>query len=202
LVTRVIFPDYCGLECARPKRPLLEAFMAFATPLARRSKARSPQSAEKQVTVTIMAVHGSKLPALDAIKMDAPLRLDVAAALAFPDGSMTASGLRRESARGRLVIERIAGKDYTTLRDIGRMRELCRVESLGHTSGCSPPTADVTATSSRQYGASKMVDTDIAQATALRIANRLITQHSKTPLPLTLATGRTRRGKATVVPIK
>ncbi|MCW2229340.1 hypothetical protein [Bradyrhizobium elkanii] len=41
-----------------------------------------------------------------------PLRLSVAAAVAFPDGSMTASGLRRENARGRLIIERIAGKDY------------------------------------------------------------------------------------------
>jgi len=56
-----------------------------------------------------------------------PLRLSTAAVLAFPDGSMTASGLRRESARGRLVIERIAGKDYTTLANIERMRELCRV---------------------------------------------------------------------------
>src|ERR1700730_8943939 len=58
-----------------------------------------------------------------------PLRLSVAAALAFPDGSMTASGLRREGARGRLVIERIAGKDYTTVANIERMRELCRVEA-------------------------------------------------------------------------
>jgi hypothetical protein len=32
-------------------------------------------------------------------------------------GSMTASGLRREAARGRLQIERIAGKDFTTLDD-------------------------------------------------------------------------------------
>jgi hypothetical protein len=40
--------------------------------------------------------------------------------LAFPDGSMSASGLRREAARGRLVIERIAGKDYTTLANIER----------------------------------------------------------------------------------
>ena len=58
-----------------------------------------------------------------------PLRLKVAATLAFPDGSMTASGLRREGVRGRLVIERIAGKDYTTLANIERMRELCRVEA-------------------------------------------------------------------------
>jgi hypothetical protein len=41
---------------------------------------------------------------------------------------MTAAGLRREAKRGRLVIERIAGKDYTTLNHIRRMRELCRVK--------------------------------------------------------------------------
>lgn len=58
---------------------------------------------------------------------DAPLRLSVAAKLAFPDGSMTASGLRREAARGRLRIERVANKDFVTLAEIKRMRELCRV---------------------------------------------------------------------------
>ena len=46
---------------------------------------------------------------------DTPLRLDVAAKLAFPDGSVTAGSLRREARAGRLVIERIAGKDFTTL---------------------------------------------------------------------------------------
>ena len=66
-------------------------------------------------------------PSPDLIGPNTPLRLNIAAALAFPDGSMTASGLRRESARGRLVVERIAGKDYTTLAAIERMRELCRV---------------------------------------------------------------------------
>src|ERR1039458_4241869 len=67
------------------------------------------------------------LPLRETITCDTPLRLGVAAALAFPDGTMTASGLRREAARGRLVIERIAGKDYTTSANIERMRELCRV---------------------------------------------------------------------------
>jgi hypothetical protein len=60
---------------------------------------------------------------------DAPLRLSIAAKLAFPDGSMTASGLRREAARGRLRIERIANKDFVTLAEIKRMRELCRVQA-------------------------------------------------------------------------
>lgn len=45
------------------------------------------------------------LPPLDTIKLDTPLRLSVAAAVAFPDGSMTASGPRRASAcmRPRLL---------------------------------------------------------------------------------------------------
>src|ERR1700727_276813 len=71
----------------------------------------------------------SKIPLRDEVGPATPLRLNVAAVLAFPDGSMTASGLRREALRGRLVIERIAGKDYTTLNNIERMRELCRVEA-------------------------------------------------------------------------
>lgn len=58
---------------------------------------------------------------------NAPLRLQDAIATAFPLGGMTVSGLRREAARGRLAIERIAGKDFTTLQAIDEMRELCRV---------------------------------------------------------------------------
>ena len=69
------------------------------------------------------------LPTLPVFDLDAPLRLSKAAAIAFPDGSMTKSGLRREAARGRLVIQRIAGKDYTTLRAIGDMVKLCTVEA-------------------------------------------------------------------------
>lgn len=69
-----------------------------------------------------------RIPAREDVTNLMPLRLNVAAALAFPDGSMGASGLRREAARGRLVIERIAGKDYTTLQAIEDMRQLCRVQ--------------------------------------------------------------------------
>lgn len=61
------------------------------------------------------------------IALTDPLPLAIAAALAFPAGNMTASSLRRESRRGRLRIERIAGKDHTTLAAIAEMRERCRV---------------------------------------------------------------------------
>src|SRR6266699_2842510 len=70
----------------------------------------------------------ASMPPPEKITPETPLRLEIAAVIAFPDGSMTASGLRREGARGRLVIERIAGKDFTTLANIERMRRLCRVD--------------------------------------------------------------------------
>jgi hypothetical protein len=40
---------------------------------------------------------------LQDVPLDAPLRLGIAARLAYPDGSMTASGLRKEAGRGRLA---------------------------------------------------------------------------------------------------
>jgi hypothetical protein len=64
---------------------------------------------------------------LAAVTTDTPLRLDVAAKLAYPFGGMTASGLLTEARRGRLVMERVAGKYYTTLANIKRMRELCEL---------------------------------------------------------------------------
>src|ERR1017187_371966 len=87
----------------------------------------------------VVVIVQTTLPSWDEVKPDTPLRLSVAAAVAFPDGTMTASGLRKEGARGRLVIERIAGKDYTTLANIDRMRELCRVEAKGHACGSDQP---------------------------------------------------------------
>jgi hypothetical protein len=75
------------------------------------------------------------LPPRDQIADDTPLRLDMIAALEYPDGSMTASGLRREAARGRLVIERTAGKDYTTRAAIREMRRLCQISVKAQGSG-------------------------------------------------------------------
>src|SRR5215470_7637558 len=55
---------------------------------------------------------------------DTPLRLEDAVRRAFPAGAITVSGLRKEAGRGRLEIEVIAGKQFTTLRAIGRWRAL------------------------------------------------------------------------------
>jgi hypothetical protein len=68
------------------------------------------------------------LPDPAAVRPDTPLLLDVAAALAFPDRSMTGSWLRREIARGRLEGWKAGGKIYTTLAAIEAMWERCRLE--------------------------------------------------------------------------
>jgi hypothetical protein len=47
-----------------------------------------------------LAMRRCEVPSRDEVKPDTPLRLNVATAMAFPDGSITASGLRREGARG------------------------------------------------------------------------------------------------------
>lgn len=49
-----------------------------------------------------------------------PLRVDIAAQIAFPGGSMEAVGPRKERDAGRLETEPIAGKEYVTLAAITR----------------------------------------------------------------------------------
>jgi hypothetical protein len=53
----------------------------------------------------------------------------------LPNGAGSSDKVRREAARGRLRIERIANKDFVTLAEIKRMRELCRVQAKEH--GCT-----------------------------------------------------------------
>jgi hypothetical protein len=108
------------------------------------------------------------VPPRTMIDPDTPLRLRVAAAIAFPDGSMTASGLRREGVRGRLVIERIAGKDYTTLGSIERMRAACRVEARAFDYGSDPRGARGGPLSRTPSGSSSMA-AGISPRDALRI---------------------------------
>src|SRR6266699_2008663 len=73
------------------------------------------------------------------ITPNTPLRLADAVKMAFPVGGMTVAGLRRERDRNRLIIEKIAGKEFTTLAHIERMRELCREEARGPDFSLSPP---------------------------------------------------------------
>ncbi len=56
-----------------------------------------------------------------------PLRLEIAARLAFPDRSMTISGLRNEIRKGNLQASMLAGRMYVTLDGIQQMRERCNI---------------------------------------------------------------------------
>jgi hypothetical protein len=110
----------------------------------------------------------------DQIAEDAPLRLNVAATIAYPDGSMTASGLRREAARGRLAVERTAGKDYTTLGAIRKMRDLCRLEAKGRDSGYGERDANERReTRTTPCGSSETENIKRAQAAARMIVQEL-----------------------------
>ena len=99
---------------------------------------------------------------------DALLRLQVAARLFFPDGSITLSSLRREASHGRLTIWRIANKDMTTLHDLRAMVEKCRVPPFQPACGFVPLVADAL-----PRGSSSTLDVNIALAAAQQRVNRL-----------------------------
>ena len=69
---------------------------------------------------------GNQKPIMPAmIDIDTPLRLDVIAKIAFPDGTIGIPGLRKERNNGRLQTAIIAGKEYASMLDICRMRIRC-----------------------------------------------------------------------------
>jgi hypothetical protein len=97
------------------------------------------------------------VPSPETITPTTPLRLDIAAQIAFPDGSVTARALRTEAVRGNLDIETIANKQFTTLQAIEDMRKKCRVNQRGQGSGLSQPnTMSTVRSSDTQHGSSVM----------------------------------------------
>ena len=105
---------------------------------------------------------------------DTPLRLKEAAALAFPNGGVNEASLRREAAKGRLAIERIAGKDFVTLAAIAEMRERCRRGPKAQDSGSGQPSETKPAPSSNPPDGSSETEAarlalDAARATAKRL---------------------------------
>src|SRR5208283_5399865 len=82
----------------------------------------------RKVSANFLEKQATAFAKTENVSKDAPLRLATATEMACRDGSMSASGLRREAAKGHLIVERIAGKDYTTISAIEEMRKLCRIE--------------------------------------------------------------------------
>ena len=82
---------------------------------------------------------------------------------------MTASGLRQEAQRGRLRIERIAGKDFTILLDVEEMRAKCRVEARKPAYGSNHPAEMATGGSLKRASGSSEMDQSNAALVAARM---------------------------------
>lgn len=101
------------------------------------------------------------------ISDDTPLRLADAVEIAFPMGGMTVSGLRSERDAGRLVVRRIAGKDFTTLADIRSMMDKCRVQPK------APSSTSETARGQKPSGTSGTAKSSSARDAALATVREL-----------------------------
>src|SRR5689334_14069486 len=100
----------------------------------------------------------------------APMRLEVAAKVAFPMGGMTALILRREAARGRLRVMRIGGRLFTTLAAIEEMKELCQESSEDRASGGGQASPFPTAGSLLERGSSRTTEESVSAQASARVA--------------------------------
>lgn len=114
---------------------------------------------------------------------DVPMTLAQAVEQCFPLGGVTVSTLRTEARKGRLVTERIAGKDFVTRRAIDEMRARCREQGSRPVSKSAPKQTD-------ERSGSSETDNGIDAQAALRLRlskpSRLSANTSRT------ASGRTR----------
>ncbi len=96
---------------------------------------------------------------------DDPITLKEACELVFR-GRIGVATLRAEAAKGRLALLRIGRQDFTTLRDMRELVELCRVEK---------PRRDSTWTPSARRGLSATARDSSAQAALENVLRRLRT---------------------------
>ena len=108
-------------------------------------------------------------PAHLIVDNDTPQRLDVVAA----QFGLKAAALRTEAKRGRLVISRVAGKDWTSVAEVREMFYRCRVNPEAHTYGSDRLASERTREPSAQSGSSKTPDTSKALVSALAHVERL-----------------------------
>jgi hypothetical protein len=133
-----------------------------------------------------------------AIGLDDPLRLKDAIRIAFPAGGMTVSGLLREARRGRLIIERIAGKYFTTLRNIEAMRQKCRANPVEPVSGSNQQSTPQAVRSVGKQGGSSATDRVSSARAALEKTARGLSASS----PSTSSASIKSQGTAVVIPLK
>jgi hypothetical protein len=132
------------------------------------------------------------MPPPETITPTSPLRLSVAAKIAFPDGSMSAKALRTLGSSGRLAVELIQGKHFTTLANIEEMRSLCRVK---------PKVQDLNSSNEKPVRPSGTSVTPVA-LTKARAALRASLNKPSLPSRGINSKSTIPRGKAKVIPIK
>src|SRR5262249_43545423 len=120
------------------------------------------------------------IPAPETITPTTPLRLDDAARIAFPDGSVGAGALRTEARRGNLQIETIANKQFTTLQAIEVMREKCRGTPRARASGSNQQGTAQTANSINTPTGSSATDRVKLARAALETTARKLSENSPT----------------------
>jgi hypothetical protein len=136
------------------------------------------------------------IPSPETITPTTPLRLDVAARLAFPDGSMGVSGLRNEINKGNLPAEKIAGRLYISLAGIEEMRRRCAVQKV--------PSSTSANQGARAASAGGLSSTEAPTAAAVKSAQahlQAIAQGLKKRSPTTSPKNMS-RPSAEVIPIK
>jgi hypothetical protein len=112
-----------------------------------------------------------------------PLLLKDAVSIAFPAGGMTVSGLRKERDRGRLCVEKIAGREFTTLGNIEQMRKQCRDIRRAQGSGSNQKNVVRTEKSSGTPLGSSETDRASSARAALEMTALALSKHSQNTSP-------------------
>lgn len=125
---------------------------------------------------------------------DTPMPLAEAVRRLFPFGGATVSTLRTEARKGRLAIERIAGKDFVTRKAVEEMRARCRDPENRRASNAGP---NGSRTAHSAPSGSSETDSGISAQDALRERLSAPAKPSRGTSPK--ATGPTRRN---IVPLR
>jgi hypothetical protein len=146
-----------------------------------------------------MKARSARLPDRDAITPNTPLHLETAAALAFPDGSISALALRNAAARGELEHMRIGGRILTKLAWIEEFTERCRHKPKGRAYGGAEAPRGQMASAETATGSSKTTTDVSARASAQLVLENLRRQHKTPSLGTSLSSAKP-RANVTVLP--
>jgi hypothetical protein len=129
---------------------------------------------------------------------DDPVRLANAVRLFFPEGSgVTVATLRRAAAQGRLTVEKMNNKLFTTRLYIEEYRKACRVNQKGQDSDSNEQSTKTESSVGKRTGLSMTERSESALA-ALRRTNVALKKRSPTTSPANTQS----TALASVIPLK